>query len=123
MPGATPKKALPYPLGTEIPDVPYAVQQLAVAVENAYPFEIARGTVSVSVDAAVSGSATLVLPTGWDTAANINVVAGSGNFDYNASSGAVASGTPCSVVLAVKNINGTSATATIAVRYIAIRTL
>lgn len=61
---ATTTKGWPYPVTTDTPDVPRDIKAVADTLDAKLPYAISAQTVTVSLTAASSGSATVTWPTG-----------------------------------------------------------
>ena len=110
----------PYPAGTDSPDVPYWLQQLAEGVDGAVPI-IATGSVAVPISASDSGFEQVDISSyGFTTTPTFVGICS--NYSYYAyrSTGGTQSNT--TIAVGARHFQGTTATTSVTVYWVAIGT-
>ena len=120
MAGTTTRHGLPYPTPPDnIVDYPAVAQTFATTVDSLLP-KIKYGTATVNVSSSSSGTVEIDISSAGFTAAPTGVSAIAHNFSYftyYASGGTQSAST---LTLGVRRYDGTSATVSVTIRYIAV---
>lgn len=119
---ATTTKGWPYPVSTDTPDVPRDIKAVADNLDAKLPYAMTAQTITVSLSAAASGTATVTWPSGRFSQTPIVTsckVSSSGSATALVEQITANSSTGCTV--SVYDVNGTSVTASVTIHLIAIQ--